>query len=81
MIFRRTATLSTLKQTIKIGKICILEVTTMTSTVNLPCGCILNWSDHKVNAVLCIGHTLAYATWEGSKEQFVKNLATPEISK
>lgn len=53
----------------------------MPSTVNLPCGCILNWSDHKVNAVLCMGHTLAYATWEGSNEQFVKKLATPEISK
>jgi hypothetical protein len=53
----------------------------MTATANLPCGCILNWGDHKVKAALCIGHTLAFVTWEGSKQDFVKKLATPEISK
>jgi hypothetical protein len=53
----------------------------MIATANLPCGCILNWSDHKVKAALCIGHTLAFVTWEGSKEEFVKKLATPKMSK
>ena len=58
-----------------------ISKTAMTSTANLPCGCILDWSDHKVKAMLCIGHTLAYATLDGSKLDFVKRLATPKISK
>jgi hypothetical protein len=52
----------------------------MTTTANLPCGCILSWSDHQVKAALCFGHTLAFVTWEGSKHDFVKKLATPDIS-
>ena len=53
----------------------------LTSIGDLPSGCILDWSDHKVKAMLCLGHTLAYATWDGSKLDCVKRLATPEISK
>jgi hypothetical protein len=52
---------------------------TMTAAANLPCGCILNWGDHKAKAELCIGHTLAFVTWEAPKQDFVKNPATPEI--
>jgi hypothetical protein len=67
-------------QIIQIVKLSILAMI-MTATANLPCGCILNWGDNKVKAALCIGHTLAFVTWEGSKQDFVKKLATPETSK
>jgi hypothetical protein len=56
-------------------------VVKMTTTANLPCGCILSWSDRQVKAALCFGHALAFVTWEGSKHDFVKKLATPDISK
>jgi len=54
---------------------------TTTATATQSCGWILNWGDHKVKAALWIGHTLAFVTWEGPKQDFVKKLATPEISK
>jgi hypothetical protein len=46
----------------------------------LSCGCIIDWSEKGTKLSMCGMHQLQFKLWDGTEEEFVKMVATPNLN-
>jgi hypothetical protein len=58
----------------KTCNVCLIDM----GSTPIPCGCRVEWNDEGTKLYLCGMHQFHYNIWDGTEEEFVKMVVTPE---